>query len=124
MKNILKLLILILLISCSEIKLDKNRILNIGKKLTQTNFSQFHSNFPDVVTLGDGLKTKMTELQKNASKFGFEIKTHYLIFPSKNTENCTLTVMTDYQNVEIKLRYDAEFDKFHIIGFMTLNKIK
>lgn len=124
MKRILQLLTLILLISCSTIELDENRIFQIGKKLTQTDFSQFNSDFPDVVILGDGLKTKMTELQKNASEFDFEIKTFYYDFPSDNTENSILTIKTDYQNVEIKLKYDNEIDKFHIIGFMTLNKIK
>ena len=120
MKNILKLLTLLLLISCNKIELDENRILEIGKKLTQTDFSQFNSDFPDVVILGYGLKAKMIELQKNASEFNFGVKTSYFNIPLDNTENCVLTVMTDYKNIEIKLRYDNKIDKFHIIGYRTL----
>ena len=111
-----------LLISCQKTELDEERIIGIGRKLTQTELSQSDYNqISDIVIIGDGLRDKMTELQKNATEFEFEIKAgDFKESFDENKADGILTIKTEYKNIGIRLKYDNVLDKYHILGWMTL----
>jgi hypothetical protein len=122
MKNPLIVLILLLLISCQKTELDNERIIAIGKKLTQTEWIQSdYKQISDIVIIGDGLRNKMTELQKNTTEFEFGIKTGDFKEPfGDNKAYGILTIKTEYKKIGIRLKYDNDLDKYHILGWMTL----
>ncbi|MGB1296236.1 MAG: hypothetical protein ACPG6V_12235 [Flavobacteriales bacterium] len=122
MRYPLIVLISILLFSCQKTELDKERIIGIGKKLTQTELTQSdYKQILDIVIIGDDLMNKMTELQKNATEFEFGIKSNDLRHPFGNDKaDGILTIRTDYKNIGIRLKYDDDLDKYHILGWMTL----
>jgi hypothetical protein len=103
--------------------LNKERIIKIGKELTQTEFSETeYTQITDVVVVGNGLREKMTELQKNANEFEFKITDGDLEKPfGDNQADAVLAIITDYKNIGIRMKYDKGKDKFHILGWMTLN---
>ena len=118
---ILVLTFIIGLISCQQNKLDKERILGIGKKLTQTDSLQIS----DIVIVGNGLREKMTELKKNATEFEFRTqKGDYEKPYGDNHADVILIIKTDYENIGIRLKYDKEKDKYHILGWKTLDNSK
>jgi hypothetical protein len=122
MRHIIKILILLFLFSCQQNELDKERILVIGKKLTQTEFTQMESQqISDIIAIGNGLREKMTELQKNASEFEFETQKGDFKKPyGDNQANVILTIKTDYENIGIRLKYNKEKDKYHILGWKKI----
>jgi hypothetical protein len=123
MNRTIKILTLLLLISCQQNGLNEDRITKIGKELSQTEFTQ--TNYPeikDVVMVGNGLREKMTELQKNATEFEFKITEGDLEKPfGDNQADAVLAIITDYKNIGIRIKYDKGKDKYHILGWMTLN---
>jgi len=122
MRHIIKILILFFLISCQQNEVDKERILGIGKKLTQTVFTQTDSTqISDVIIVGNGLREKMTELQKNASEFEFGTQKGDFEKPyGDNQADVILTIKTDYENIGIRLKYNKEKDKYHILGWRKI----
>lgn len=123
MKHPLKILtLLLLLISCQQIELNEERIIGIGKKLTQTEFSQpDFKQISDIVIVGNGLRNKMTELQRNATEFEFgtkegDFENHF----EDNKADGILIIKTNYKNIGIRLIYDKGLDKYHILGWKTL----
>jgi hypothetical protein len=123
MKAVFRITVLLLVVSCQLNKLDEERILNIGKQLAQTEFTQTNSKpIYDIVMLGKGLKGEMVELQKNATKFEFEIMKGDLKSSfGDNRADVVLKINSDYKNIGIRLKYDKTEDKYHILGWMTLN---
>jgi len=122
MKHTCKILILLFIVSCQQNELDKDRIVEIGKKLTQTDFTQLDfKQISDIVIVGNGLREKITELQKKATEFEFGIKVGDLEEPFGDSKaDGILTIKTDYKNIGIRLKYDKKMDKYHILGWMTL----
>ncbi len=125
MRCIIKILILLLLISCQQNELEKERIIGIGKKLTQTEFTQTDSKqISDIVIVGNGLRKKMSELQKNATEFEFGTKEGDFEEPfGDNKADAILTIKTDFENIGIRLKYDKGKDQYHILGWKTLNNL-
>ncbi len=125
MRQIIKILILSLLISCQQNELNKERIIGIGKQLTQTEFSLTNSKqISDIVNVGNGLREKMSELQKNATEFEFGIKEGDLEEPyGDNQADAILTIKTDYKNIGIRLKYDKVKDQYHILGWKTMDNL-
>ena len=124
MKHPLKILALILLlISCKQIELDEERIIGIGKKLTQTEFSQpDFKQILDLVNVGNGLRNEITELQRNATEFAFGTKVGDFENPfGDNKADGILTIKTDYKYIGIRLIYDKGLDKYHILGWKTID---
>ncbi|WP_298311084.1 hypothetical protein [uncultured Aquimarina sp.] len=123
MKSIIKILILLSLISCQQNELDKERIIGIGKKLTQTEFTQMDSKqISDIIIVGNGLREKMTELQKNTTEFEFQTKEGDFDEPfGDNQADAILIIKTDYKNIGIRLQYDKVKNKYHILGWKTLD---
>ncbi len=119
-ENTLKLLLLLFLVSCQKLELKEDRIIQIGERLTSTDFTNFNSDFPDIVTLGNSLKNKMIELQKNTTKFKINAKTSYYSLPFDVQVDAILSITSNHRKLEIKLKHDKELDKFHILGFATL----
>ena len=122
MRRIVKILILFFLMSCQQNEVVKERILGIGKNLTQTEFTQTDSQqISDVIIVGNGLREKMTELQKNASEFEFGTQTGDFEKPyGDNQADVILTIKTDYENIGIRLKYNKEKDKYHILGWRKI----
>ena len=101
--------------------MDEERIIGIGKKLTHTDFTQSDFELSDIVMVGNGLKGKMAELQKNATEFEYGIKKGDFEKPfGDDKADRILTIKTDYKNIGIRLKYDEGLDKFHILGWMFL----
>lgn len=106
-----------ILISCQQNELDNERIIRIGEKLTQTDAQQI----PDIIVIGNGLREKMTELQNNSSEFRFEIQKGDFKMPyGDNKADVILTIKTDYKNIGIRLKYNREKDKYHILGWREI----
>jgi len=126
MKHPLKILtLLLLLISCQQIELDEKRIIGIGKKLTQTEFTQSeYKQIFDIVTIGNELREKMAELQKNVTEFEFGTKKGDFEEPfGDNKADAILTIKTDFENIGIRLKYDKVKDQYHILGWRTLDNL-
>ncbi|CAL2091842.1 hypothetical protein [Tenacibaculum sp. 190524A02b] len=117
MKLIFKAILLSLCInSCKKVDVDDKRIIEIGKKLTQKEF-----NYQDIVIVGDRLKENIVTLHKNTTEFEFVVTENDLQKPfGNNKADCVLTVKSDYKNIRIRLKYDKELDKYHILGWTTL----
>jgi len=117
------IVLILLLISCQQNGLNQERILKIGKELTQTDFNETDSTqATDIVMLGTGLKEEMIELQKNSTKFDFNITKGYLEKPiGDNQADAVLTIISDYKNIGIRMKYDKAKDKYHILGWKTLS---
>ncbi|PTX58976.1 hypothetical protein C8N46_11145 [Kordia periserrulae] len=121
MNSLIKILILLLLISCQKAELDEKRIIGIGKQLTHTEFSQSEFEVSDIVKIGNGMKKKIIELKKNATAFEYGINNGDFEEPFGNRKaDGILTITTDYKDIGIRLKYDKKLDKFHILGWMTL----
>lgn len=121
MKKLLIIPMLLLLISCQKTILNEERIIEIAKKMTQIKLDQSNFDYSDVVMFGNGLKAKMIELQKNATKFEFGIKKGDFEKPfGNNKADRILIIKTDYQNIGIRLKYSKSLQKYHILGWMTL----
>ncbi len=120
LKGLFAILMLFFLISCQQNELNQKRIIRIGEELIQAEYN--YTQIPDVVMLGNGLKEKMIALQKNASVFEFKITEGDLGKPfGDNRADVVLTIVTDYKNIGVRLKYDKERDQYHILGWMALN---
>ncbi len=125
MKHIIKILIFLLLISCQQNELDKERIIGIGKKLTQSEFLITDNNqISDIVIIGNGLRQEMTELQKHATEFEFQTQKGDFEKPfGDNQADAILTIKTDFKNIGIRLKYDKVKDQYHILGWKALDNL-
>ena len=103
--------------------MNKERIIKIGKELSQTEFTKTnYTQITDVVMAESGLREKMTELQKNATEFEYKIVKGDFEKPfGNNRADAVLTIITNYQNIGIRIKYDKRKDKYHILGWMILN---
>ncbi len=122
--HIIKILLLLFLFSCQQNKLDKERITAIGKELTKTEFTDKDTiQLSDVVMLGNSLREKMTELQINTTGFEFQVKEGDFEKPfGDNQADATLIINSNYKNIGIRLKYDELKDKYHIMGWKTLDE--
>jgi hypothetical protein len=125
MRSIIKILILLLLISCQQKELDKERIIGIGKELTQSEFTERDSKqISDIVIVGNDLIEKLSELQKNATEFEFGTKDGDFEKPfGDNKADGILTIKTDFENIGIRLKYDKAKDQYHILGWKTMDNL-
>ena len=107
-----------LLFSCDTIKLDETRIKNIGQAIIKLDTSQ---NIPDIVFIGDRLFKEIIRLKANATTYNFKIKKGDFDEPyGDDKADCILTIDTDHQDIGIRLKYDKDKDKYHILGWLTL----
>lgn len=122
MKHIIKILILLFLISCQQNELDIERIIGIGKKLTQSKFLDKDSNqISGIVNIENGLRKEIAELQKNATEFEFQTKEGDFEKPfGDNQADAILIIKTNIKDIGIRLKYDKVKDQYHILGWKTL----
>ena len=110
--------------SCQHRILDDARITNIGVELISSNF---HQNKPytieDVVFIGNGLKERVQFINESATKFKYSVGKGGLEKPyGDDKADAVLTINSDYEDLKIRLKYDEELDKYHILGWMTWNE--
>ena len=115
-------LFLVLLISCGRQELDKTRIERIGQSLIKLDtINKTESSMPDIVFLGEGLRTKILQLKSKTTKFNTKVEKGDFKEPFGNNQaDCILTIQTDIENVGIRLKYNKNKDKYDILGWMTL----
>lgn len=115
-------LFLVLLISCDRQELDKTRIESVGQSLIKLDtINKTESSVPDIVFLGEGLRTKILQLKSKTTKFNFKVEKGDFKEPfSNNQADCILTIQTDIENIGIRLKYNKNKDKYDILGWMTL----
>ncbi|WP_343688681.1 hypothetical protein [Chitinophaga sp.] len=101
---------------------DSNRLMEIGKMLTQLDTLTPVSRFiPHVVRVGNGLFQKMTDIHNHATSYDFQITRGDLDYPyGDNKADYVLTIISDYHDVAVRLRHNESLDKFDILGYMTL----
>jgi hypothetical protein len=124
MKNpIIPFILLISLYACAN-KPDTTRLIRIGTMLTKLDTLTHTSRFiPDVIAVGDGLFEKMTDIHHHASHYDFQITPGDLDYPyGNNKADYILTIISDYHNVAIRLKYNKPKDKYAILGYMTICK--
>lgn len=77
----------------------------------------------DVIVIGNGLREKMKELQKNASEFEYGTQKGDFEKPyGDNQADVILIINSDYENIGIRLKYNKEKDKYHILGWRKIEK--
>ncbi len=119
MRLLIAISILMSLFSCKQYEWEE-RVIKIGKELTQVNSEQIS----DLVFIGNGLRETIHELQENTTDFEFQITDEDLEKPFGNNEaDVVLTILSDYKNIQIRLKYDKVKDKYHILGWKTLNTL-
>ena len=102
--------------SCDSKKIKTDRITKIGYELTSTK----DYKVTDVVIVGKGLKKEMNKLRSNHSDFDYNIKKGDLDFPWIDKKaDVVLRIGHEFDYVDIRLKYDAELDKYHILGWVS-----
>ncbi|SFF09640.1 hypothetical protein SAMN05518672_11623 [Chitinophaga sp. CF118] len=77
----------------------------------------------DVVILGDHLVQKVALIKAHAKSYQLKVREGDLRYPyGDNRADYILTIHTDYQDIDIRLRYNNRKDKYDILGWMTANK--
>lgn len=116
------LLIMLISLSACVSKSNTERLINIGKRIVHLDTLNAASKYiSDIVIVGDGLFQKMTEVRNHATSYDFKIKRGDLNYPYGDCKaDYILTIITDYQDVAIRLRYNRSKDKYDILGYMTL----
>lgn len=128
--KILKIFFLIILFglnSCanSEIKDKefKKRIKQIGKELiklkTKGDF-RTNKNFlvNNIVNVGENL-FNLIQSSKPFDNVTFNVKKGDVIPIGRETADFTLEIIKKDLNLKVRLKYDSDYDKFHILGFTT-----
>jgi len=105
--------------SCQNNFSDDIRIANIGAELVSVDLSENESIIiDDVVWIGNGLKEKIHAIRSNTTEFEYLIERGDLekAFGDKKAD-FILTIITDFENLRIRLKYDEKIDKYHILGW-------
>ncbi|HHC80789.1 MAG TPA: hypothetical protein ENK46_12960 [Flavobacteriia bacterium] len=97
------------------------RIKNIGKALVLLDtfqFSKANNNYliNDVVNVGEGL---FNEIQKNKpfQNVKYRVLKGDIPFAGEKTADYVLEITNNNTTISIRLKYDNEYDKFHILGY-------
>ena len=76
----------------------------------------------DIVFIGNELKEKIHTIKEKATKFEYLVKKGDLEKPYGDASaDAVLSIISDYKGLKIRLKYDEELDKYHILGWMTGN---
>lgn len=104
----------------------KVRIINIGKELVllkNTGKEDFKSNknflVDDVVNIGEKLFNLIDNSKPFNNNVEFNVKKGDVIPFGNGIADFTLEIIKQELNLKIRLKYDPEYDKFHILGFTT-----
>jgi hypothetical protein len=66
---------------------------------------------------------KMTEVKRHASSYDFKVRRGDLDYLYGNNEaDYILTIITDYHDGAIRLKYNESKDKYDILGYMTIRR--
>lgn len=122
MKSILLSMILVLIFSCSNFKdIHEERILKIGHEIIN-NPPQKGSLYkhPEIL-IRKNLSAKLVELTDSMSEYQLRVKTGDFSEPyGDNKADCFLIIDTDYKDIGIRLKYEKKYDKYDVLGYMTL----
>lgn len=110
------LILVLCLSSCDSDKIKTDRITKIGYELTSTE----DYKLKDVVIVGEGLKEEMKKLRSSYSDFDYKIKRGDLEFDwIDNKADVVLRIGKEFDYIDIRLKYYAELDKYHILGWVS-----
>ncbi|MBW1297925.1 hypothetical protein [Aquimarina litoralis] len=111
-----------LILSCSHFgKIDEERILNIGQEILNNPPPKGSSyNHPEI-RIREGLSNKLIELTDNIKTYELKIKRGDLPKPyGDNKADCILEILTDYQDIGIRLKYQKKYNTYDVLGYITL----
>lgn len=124
-KIITILTLLIAILSCRNETIDETRIRKIGQALIQIDTISGKSSIQDIVYIGDGLLREISPLRAKANTYKFCVRPGDLNNPfGNNTADCILTINTEYKDIEIRLKYNQDKNKYDIPGWRTFTKEK
>lgn len=117
-RNYFSLIVLFLCICCSN-RINKEKILLVGRELINTDLSKANST-ENIVFIGSNLRKKIIELKKQNSISKFEIRNGDLNNPNGNSEAENILILNnEIQKVCVRLKYNSKKKKFDILGYMT-----
>ena len=117
------LTLLITTLSCRNETIDEARVKKIGQELIRIDTISGKSSIQEIVYIGDGLLSEISQLRTKATTYEFNIRPGDLKHPfGNNTSDCILAINTEYKDIEIRLKYNHDKNKYDILGWKTFIK--
>ncbi|AFD07422.1 hypothetical protein [Solitalea canadensis] len=120
------LILLIASLSCKNQSINEIRIKKIGQALIQIDATTDRSSIHDITYVGEGLLNEISQLKIHSNnRYEHSVRSGDIIKPfGDNTADCILTIDTDYKDIEIRLVYNPDNNKYDILGWRALAKNK
>ena len=111
-----------LVFPCSHFeKINEERILKIGHDILNNPPQKGPSYDHSEIRIRNGLNNKLIELTDSLNTYELNIKKGDFSGPyGDNKADCILEIHTDYQDIGIRLKYEKKYDKYDVLGYMTL----
>ncbi|MBB3699419.1 hypothetical protein KMW28_25150 [Flammeovirga yaeyamensis] len=127
MKNriITLLLIIPLLISCNNETKDKEKISLIAKSIYSIEKIEYTPNNPNyalegIVHLGGSLYEELLEMSEEGFVEKSIIKKGDVFYDMNNKADYHLIIISNMRKIAIRLRYDDNYKKYHVIGYVEV----
>jgi len=112
-----------IMLACQNKQTEERRITRIGRDLVSLDTTINRPVQTDIVNIGNGLRDKLKEVKSKATSYQFKMSTGDLDEPYGNGQaDCILTIDTNATDLAVRLKYNSDVDKYHILGWMTLNQ--